>query len=71
MVKRAPARRRPRKAEPRTKGVDAGEYRLEQTTGSVAAAIEKAGGWVRSSAKVGLVNFERRRAYLPVSSVTS
>ena len=46
MVKRAPARRRPRKAKPGTRGRGPGECRLEPPTGSaagVAAAIEKAG----------------------------
>jgi hypothetical protein len=32
MVKRAPARRRPRKAKPGTKGLGQGECRLEQPT---------------------------------------
>jgi ParB family chromosome partitioning protein len=49
MVKRAPARRRPRKAKPGTKGLEPAECRLEQPEGSTAdaaEAIEKAGGCV-------------------------
>lgn len=49
MVKRAPPRRRPRKAKPGTKGIGPAECRLDQTTGNakaVAEAIEKAGGCV-------------------------
>ena len=44
MVKRAPARHRPRKAKPVTKGLGPAECRLDQPTGSaaeVAEAIEK------------------------------
>jgi hypothetical protein len=54
MVKRAPARRRPRKAKPGTKGLGPGECRLDRPSGSamaVAEAIEKAGGCVVGSYK--------------------
>jgi hypothetical protein len=54
MVKRAPARRRPRKAKPGTKGLGPAECRLDQPTGNavaVAEAIEKAGGCVVGSYK--------------------
>lgn len=54
MVKRAPARRRPRKAKPGTKGLVPAECRLDQPTGNavaVADAIEKAGGCVVGSYK--------------------
>jgi ParB family chromosome partitioning protein len=47
MVKRAPARRRPRKAKAGTNGLAPAECRLDQATGAaaeVAEAIEKAGG---------------------------
>jgi hypothetical protein len=47
MVKRAPARRRPRKAKPGTKSLGPAECRLEQPTGAtaeVSEAIENAGG---------------------------
>jgi len=37
MVKRAPARRRPRKAKPGTKGLAPGESRLEKVEGPAAA----------------------------------
>ena len=49
MVKRAPARRRPRKAKPGTKGLAVGECALENISGAageVAAAVEKNGGCV-------------------------
>src|SRR6202140_4191404 len=49
MVKRAPARRRPRKAKPGTKGLTPGEFRLEKPAGAAAEAaeaIEKVGGCV-------------------------
>jgi hypothetical protein len=47
MAKRAPTRRRPRKAKPGTKGLDPAQCRLEQSEGSAAEATEavvKAGG---------------------------
>jgi len=54
MVKRAPARRRPRKAKPGTKGLGPAECRLQQPTGAAAEAAEaiaKAGGCVVGSYK--------------------
>jgi type III restriction enzyme len=54
MVKRAPARRRPRKAKPGTKGLIPAECRLDQTPAAAVAAveaIEKAGGCVVGSYK--------------------
>jgi ParB family transcriptional regulator, chromosome partitioning protein len=54
MVKRAPARGRPRKAKPGTKGLGPAECRLNQPTGAaeeVAEAIEKAGGCLVGSYK--------------------
>src|SRR5262245_52684619 len=52
MVKRAPARRRPRKAKAGTKGLTPEECRLEKPAGAaaeVSEAIEKAGGCVVGS----------------------
>jgi ParB family chromosome partitioning protein len=72
MVKRAPARRRPRKAKPGTKGLGPGECRLEQTTGSaasVAAAIEKAGGCVVGQYKEPLGGHPLLLAILPIGTV--
>ena len=49
MAKRAPARRRPRKAKPGTKGLAPGECRLEKPQGKaaeVAELVEKSGGCV-------------------------
>src|SRR6266542_1187651 len=49
MAKRAPARRRPRKAKPGTKGLEPADCRLEHPQGSAteaAEAVEKAGGCV-------------------------
>ena len=54
MVKRAPARRRPRKAKPGTTGLGPAECRLDQPTGSAAAiaeAVEKIGGCIVGSYK--------------------
>jgi len=54
MVKRAPARRRPRKAKPGRKGLGPAESRLEQPTGAaaeVAEAIAKTGGCLVGSYK--------------------
>ncbi len=54
MVKRAPARKRPRKAKPGTKGLSPAECRLEQPTGAAAEAaqaIAKTGGCVVGSYK--------------------
>jgi len=52
MVKRVPARRRPRKAKPGTKGLTPAECRLDQApagAAEAAEAIEKAGGCVVGS----------------------
>jgi ParB family transcriptional regulator, chromosome partitioning protein len=54
MAKRAPARRRPRKAKPGTKGLRPGEcqlQRLEGPAGDVAEFVEKSGGCVIGSYK--------------------
>jgi ParB family transcriptional regulator, chromosome partitioning protein len=72
MVKRAPPRRRPRKAKPGTKGLGPGECRLDQPTGSAAAvveAIEEAGGCVVGSYKEPLGGHPLLLAVLPIGAV--
>ena len=72
MVKRAPARRRPRKAKPGTKGLGPAECRLDQPTGAaaeVAEAIEKAGGCVVGSYKEPLGGHPVLLAILPIDAV--
>src|ERR1700751_2954354 len=72
MVKRAPARRRPRKAKPGTKGLGPAECRLEQPTGAAAEAAEgisKAGGCVVGSYKEPLAGHPVLLCVLPVEAV--
>src|SRR5579862_3799756 len=72
MVKRAPARRRPRKAKPATKGLDPGECLLDKPTGSaaaIAAAIEKAGGCIVGSYKESLGGHPLVLSVLPIGAV--
>jgi ParB family transcriptional regulator, chromosome partitioning protein len=72
MVKRAPPRRRPRKAKPGTKGLGPGECRLDQPTGSAAAvaeAIGNAGGCVVGSYKEPLGGHPLLLAVLPIGAV--
>jgi ParB family transcriptional regulator, chromosome partitioning protein len=72
MVKRAPARRRPRKAKPGTKGLGPAECRLEQPTGAAAeaaAAIAKAGGCVVGSYKEPLGGHPLLLSILPIDAV--
>lgn len=72
MVKRAPARRRPRKAKPGTKGLGPAECRLEQPTGAAAEAAEaiaKAGGWVVGSYKEPLAGHPVLLSVLPIDAV--
>ena len=72
MVKRAPARRRPRKAKPGTKGLSPAECRLDHPTeaGSEAiAAIEKAGGCVIGSYKEPLGGHPVLFSILPIDAV--
>jgi ParB family transcriptional regulator, chromosome partitioning protein len=72
MVKRAPARRRPRKARPETKGLGPAECRLEQPTGAaaeVAEAIEKAGGCLVGSYKEPLAGHPVLLCVLPIDAV--
>ena len=72
MVKRAPARRRPRKAKPGTKGLGPAECRLEQPTGAAAEAgeaIAKAGGCVVGSYKEPLAGHPVLLCVLPIDAV--
>jgi len=72
MVKRAPARRRPRKAKPGTKGLSPAECRLEQPTGTAAEAAEaiaKAGGCVIGSYKEPLAGHPVLLCVLPIDAV--
>ena len=72
MAKRAPARRRPRKAKTGTKGLGPAECRLDQPTGNavaVAEAIEKAGGCVVGSYKEPLSGHPLPLSVLPIHAV--
>jgi ParB family transcriptional regulator, chromosome partitioning protein len=72
MVKRTPARRRPRKAKPGTKGLGPAECRLEQPTGSAAEAAEaiaKAGGCLVGSYKEPLAGHPVLLCVLPIDAV--
>jgi ParB family transcriptional regulator, chromosome partitioning protein len=72
MVKRAPARRRPRKAKPGTKGLTPGESRLERVEGSAAdalAAVEKVGGSVVGTYKEPLGGHPVLLAVLPIDAI--
>jgi len=72
MVKRAPARRRPRKAKPGTKGLGPGECRLDQPSGTaavVAEAIEKAGGCVVGSYREPLGGHSLLLSVLPIGAI--
>jgi len=72
MVKRAPARRCPRKAKPGTKGLTPGESRLERVEGSAAdalAAVEKAGGSVVGMYKEPLGGHPVLLAVLPIDAI--
>src|SRR6201998_2173241 len=72
MVKRAPARRRPRKAKPGTKGLGPAECRLEQSTGAAADAaepIKKAGVCIVGSYKEPLGGHPLLLSILPIDAV--
>lgn len=72
MVKRAPARKRSRKAKPGTKGLSPAECRLDQPTGAaaeVAEAIEKSGGWIVGSYKDPLGGHPLLLSILPIDAV--
>jgi ParB family chromosome partitioning protein len=72
MVKRAPAKRRPRKAKPGTKGLAPGESSLERLDGpaaDVAAVVEKIGGHLVASYKEPLGGHPVLLAILPVDAI--
>jgi len=72
MVKRVPARRRPRKAKPGTKGLGPAECRLGQPTGAAAEAaeaIEKAGGCIVGSYKDPLGGHPLLLSILPIDGI--
>jgi ParB family transcriptional regulator, chromosome partitioning protein len=72
MTKRAPARRRPRKAKPGTKGLVPAECQLERLTGAAAEAAEaiaKAGGYVVGSYKEPLGGHPVLLSVLPIDAV--
>jgi len=72
MVKRAPARRRTRKAKPGTKGLSPAECRIEELTGAAeetAKAITKVGGYVLGSYKEPLGGHAVLLSILPIDSV--
>jgi len=72
MVKRAPARRRPRKAKPGTKGLIPAECRLDQApagTAEAVEAIEKAGGCLVGSYKEPLGGHPVLLSFLPIDAV--
>src|SRR5215472_12674599 len=72
MVKRAPARRRPRKAKPGTKGLDPAECLLSELEGNAAEtanAIQKADGCVIGSYKEPLGGHPLLLAILPIAAI--
>lgn len=72
MVKRAPPKKRPRKAKPGTKGLGPRECRLDQVSGSAAdasEAIEKAGGCLVGSYKEPLGGHPVLISILPIDAV--
>jgi ParB family transcriptional regulator, chromosome partitioning protein len=69
MVKRAPARRRPRKAKPGTKGLTPAECRLDQAPAEAVKAIEKARGCVVGSYKEPLGGHPVVLSILPIDTV--
>src|SRR5579884_1323052 len=71
MVKRAPARRRPRKAKPGSKGLSVGECALENRApvGDLSTAVEKAGGCVIGAYKEPLGGHPVFIYILPIDAV--
>ena len=72
MAKRAPARRRPRKAKPGTRGLGPGECLLEKPEGSaaeVARLVEKSGGCVIGQYKDPLGGHPVLLSILPIAAV--
>jgi ParB family chromosome partitioning protein len=72
MVKRAPARRRPRKAKPGTKGLQPAECQLDEpltVAAETAEAIQKSGGCLVGSYKEPLGGHPTLLAVLPIDAV--
>ena len=72
MVRRAPPKKRPRKAQPGTKGLGPAECRMAEPSGAateLTAAIEKAGGWVAGSYKDPLGGHPVLISILPIDAV--
>jgi ParB family transcriptional regulator, chromosome partitioning protein len=72
MAKPAPARRRPRKAKPGTKGLEPAECRLEQPQGAAteaAEAVAKAGGCVVGLYKEPFGGHQTLLAILPIDRI--
>ena len=72
MVKRAPARRRPRKAKPGTKGLQPAECQLTDASAAapeVTEAIENSGGCMVGSYKEPLAGHPVLLAVLPIAAV--
>ena len=72
MVKRAPAKRRPRKAKPGTKGLAPGESILDKLDGpaaDAAAVVEKVGGHLLASYKEPLGGHPVLLAILPIDAI--
>lgn len=72
MVKRAPARRRPRKAKPGTKGLAPTECRLEKlegAAGEVAALVNQVGGCVIGTYREPLAGHPALLSILPIDSI--
>ena len=72
MVKRAPSRRRPRKAKPGTKGLGPAECRLNElveAAAEAAAAIEESGGYIVGSYKEPLAGHPVLLSVLPIDAV--
>jgi ParB family chromosome partitioning protein len=72
MPKRAPARRRPRKAKPGTRGLEPAECRLGRPEGSAAdaaEAIERAGGCVVGLYKEPLGGHQMLLSILPIDKI--
>jgi ParB family transcriptional regulator, chromosome partitioning protein len=72
MANRAPARRRPRKAKPGTRGLTPAESRLEQpegAAGAAAAAVEQAGGCVVGLYKEPFGGHQTLLSILPIDKI--
>lgn len=72
MAKRAPARRRPRKAKPGTRGLPPAECQLEKPEGAaaeVAAVIEKSGGCVVGYYKEPFAGHPVLLSILPIDAI--